>query len=173
MPRKDIILSLPGFAIKKISGYNPVVIDAHYRNIVRCGHCNGKKVRKKASFMRRVKHESIGYRKTVLRFKAYKVYCHACQRYSNQRFPGIGKHQRATERLHKQVFHHHTRGISQQDLSLDFKIGKATIERWYHREYKLASSERQNQACPTVLGIDEHFFSKRQGYATTFCNLKK
>jgi hypothetical protein len=23
--------------------------------------------------------------------------------------------------------------------------------------------------CPTVLGIDEHFFSRRSGYATTFC----
>src|SRR5258705_12137095 len=30
-----------------------------------------------------------------------------------------------------------------------------------------------NQNCPQVLGIDEHFFSKKQGYATTFCNLRK
>lgn len=27
MPRKDIILSLPGFSIKKVSGYNPLIID--------------------------------------------------------------------------------------------------------------------------------------------------
>jgi transposase len=26
--------------------------------------------------------------------------------------------------------------------------------------------------CPAVLGIDEHFFSRRQGYATTLCDLK-
>lgn len=173
MPRKDIILSLPGFSIKKTSGYNPLVIDVHYRNVPRCGHCNGKKVRKKASFMRQVQHESIGYRKTVLRFKAYKVYCHACLRYSNQRFPGIGKYQRATERLHEQVFHQHTQGVSQQDLSRDFKIGKATIERWYHKEYLLAYKEINVPACPAVLGIDEHFFSKKQGYATTLCNLKR
>jgi len=25
--------------------------------------------------------------------------------------------------------------------------------------------------CPRVLGIDEHFFTRRQGYATTFCDL--
>lgn len=173
MPRKDIILSLPGFSIKKTTGYNPLIIDVHYRNKPRCAHCNGTKVRKKASFIRQIQHESIGYRKTVLRFKAYKVYCHACQRYSNQRFPGIGKHQRATERLHKQIFYQHTKGISQQDLSRDFKIGKATIERWYHKEYLLAHSEINIQQCPTVLGIDEHFFSKKQGYATTFCNLRK
>jgi transposase len=28
------------------------------------------------------------------------------------------------------------------------------------------------EPCPIVLGIDEHFFTKRKGYATTFCDLK-
>jgi transposase len=173
MPRKDIILNLPGFAIKKVNGYNPLVIDANYRNKPRCVHCNGKKLRKKASFIRRVKHESIGYRQSILRFKAYKFYCYDCRRYFNQRFPGIGKHQRATERLQYQVFHQHTEGVSQQSLSRDFKMGKATVERWYHRHYVLACQEIKNQPCPSVLGIDEHSFSKKQGYATTFCNLKR
>jgi transposase len=173
MPRKDIILSLPGFAIKKVDGYNPLIMDVHYRNVPRCAHCNGKRVRKKAGFIRNVRHESIGHRQTILRFKAYKLFCHSCQRYSNQRFPGIGKYQRATERLHEQIFHQHTQGQSQQSLSQDFKMGKATIERWYHKEYLLAHKEIENKECPTVLGIDEHFFSKKQGYATTFCNLRK
>lgn len=123
--------------------------------------------------MRMVRHEPIGHRQTILRFKAYKLYCHACKRYSHQRFPGIGKHQRATERLHEQVFHQHTYGMSQQALSLSFKIGKATIERWYHKEYILAHKEIHRPLCPTGLGIGEHSFSKKQGYATTFCNLKK
>jgi transposase len=173
MPRKDNILSLPGFAIKKVSGTNPLVIDIHYRRLPRCAHCNGTKVRKKASFVRKVRHESIGHRQTLLRFKAYKVYCYTCQRYSHQQFPGIAKYQRATERLHKQVFYQHTEGISQQSLARNFKLGKATIERWYHKEYTLAYKEIENRDCPTVFGIDEHSFSKKQGYATTFCDLRK
>jgi len=52
-------------------------------------------------------------------------------------------------------------------------MGKATIERWYHQQYVLAYKEIDNRQCPVVLGIDEHFFSKKQGYATTLCNLKK
>jgi transposase len=71
------------------------------------------------------------------------------------------------------VFHQHTEGVSQQSLSRDFKIGKATIERWYHKRYLLKYSEIKNEPCPQVLGIDEHSFSKKQGYATTFCNLKR
>jgi len=173
MPRKDNILSLPGFSIRKVTGYNPLIMDLHYRNKARCSHCNGTKVRKKDSFMRMVRHELIGHRRTFLRFRAYKLYCHTCRRYSNQRFPGIGKHQRATERLHAQVFHQHTRGASQQELARDFHMGKATIERWYHQEYVLEDRESSNQSCPQVLGIDEHSFSRKQGYATTFCDLRR
>jgi transposase len=173
MPRKDIILSLPGFTIKKASGYNPIVLDVHYRNIPRCVHCNSKRLRKKSGFIRKVRHEPIGYRQTILRFKAYKFYCNDCQRYFNQQFPGIGKYQRATERLHHTVFHRHTEGVSQQSIARDFKMGKATIERWYHHQYILAHKEINNQRCPSVLGIDEHSFSKKQGYATTLCNLRK
>lgn len=173
MPRKDNILNLPGFSIKKSMGYNPMIFEISYRRVPRCVYCFGKRLRKKSSYMRQVKHETIGHRRTLLRFKAYKFYCYDCRRYFNQQFEGIGKYQRATERLHYQVFHQHTKGISQQDLSKDFKIGKATIERWYHKRYLLAYQEIKNQSCPTVLGIDEHSFSKKQGYATTFCNLKK
>ena len=173
MPRKDIILNLPGFAIKKVSGYNPLVIDVNYRNKARCVHCDGKKLRKKSSFMRRVRHEPFGHRVTIIRFKAYKFYCYSCKRYFNQRFPGIGKHQRATERLHNHLFNRHTEGVSQKSLARDFKIGKATIERWYHHQYLLASKELDYKTCPTILGIDEHFFSRKEGYATTLCNLRK
>lgn len=173
MPRKDNILNLPGFSIKKVSGYNPIVYEIYYRRVPRCVHCAGKRLRKKSSSLRQVRHELIGHRQTLLRFKAHKFYCNDCKRYFNQQFPGIGKYQRSTERLRYQVFHQHTRGASQQDLSRDFQMGKATIERWYHQRYLLEHQEIKNEPCPQVLGIDEHFFSKKQGYATTFCNLKK
>lgn len=149
------------------------MIDVHYRRKARCIYCNQTQLRKKASFIRHVRHEAIGHRQTILRFKAYKFYCGKCCRYFNQRFPGIGKYQRATEKLHEQIFQQHTEGVSQQSLARNFKMGKATIERWYHKRYLLAYKEIKTQSCPQVLGIDEHSFSKKQGYATTFCNLKK
>jgi len=127
----------------------------------------------KSGFIRTIRHETIGLRRTVLRFKAYKFYCPLCHRYFNQRFEGIGKHQRTTERLRHQVFHQHSQGVSQKELSRDMKAGKTTIERWYHHVYQLKHQQLKQQLCPTVLGIDEHFFNHKEGFATTFCDLRK
>ena len=80
--------------------------------------------------MRQIRHESVGHRSILLRLKAHKFHCYGCARYFNQRFPGIEKYQRATSTLHRQIFHQHSEGISQQDLARNFKLGKATVERW-------------------------------------------
>jgi transposase len=141
--------------------------------VVRCIHCNNKNLRKKDSFIRRIRHESIGLRRSYLIIKAHKYYCPSCQRYFNQRFPGIGKHQRATESLRKQVFHYHSKGVSQKDLSRDLKLGKSTVERWYHYGYELRHKKILNRSCPRVLGLDEHSFNRKVGYATTLCDLAK
>ncbi|KTD38584.1 TnpA transposase [Legionella nautarum] len=140
MPRCDLILNLPGFSIAKVSGYQPLLLDVVYTRLPRCGHCNSKSVRKKSAYVRTVAHE-LGHRRSVLRFKAYKLYCKSCQRYGNQQFPGINKHQRATWRAQAAVFHDHTRGVSQKDLAQQYKKGKATIERWYQRHYQEQNKE--------------------------------
>ena len=173
MPRYNRILSLPGFSIKKVSGYQPLSIELIYTRKPRCPHCNSRKVRKKDNFTRTVRHEAIGHRIMILTFNALKLYCHHCKRYGNQQFPGIAKHARSTQRLQSQIFHQHTAGISQKMLAKNFKLGKATIERWYQRFYEKENRELSSYECPTVLGIDEHSFSKKQGYATTLCDLRK
>jgi transposase len=50
-------------------------------------------------------------------------------------------------------------------------IGSATVERWFEDFLKRAEAERSGADCPRILGIDEHFFTRRHGYATTFCDL--
>ncbi|HAU0191581.1 TPA: transposase family protein, partial [Legionella pneumophila] len=68
MPKHDVILNLPGFTIKKVSGYQPLLLDLTYKRLPRCSHCSSKKVRKKSSYERKVHHELIGHRRTILRF---------------------------------------------------------------------------------------------------------
>lgn len=125
------ILNLPEFEIKSVQGRHVLVFDVSYKGNKQCGHCQRSKVRIKASFIRQVKHHSIGHIPSVLKFKAHKFYCYGCKRYSNQHFPGIRAYQRASEPLQHQIFYQHTDGISQKRLAEQFRLGKATIERWY------------------------------------------
>jgi hypothetical protein len=60
-----------------------------------------------------------------------------------------------------------------KDLLECYKKGKATIERWYPRHYEQQHRELINKPCPIVLGINEHFFSKKEGFVPTFYDLKK
>jgi transposase len=47
------------------------------------------------------------------------------------------------------------------------------VERWFIDFLVRGQAERSGAICPRVLGIDEHFFSRRDGYVTTFCNLSR
>jgi len=70
-----------------------------------------------------------------------------------------------------EVYEKHHGGISQSMLEATHDIGHATVERWYQDFTQNRVSELKGRHSPKVLGIDEHFFSRKQGYATTLCDL--
>ncbi|KTC81739.1 transposase (IS652), partial [Legionella cincinnatiensis] len=49
----------------------------------------------------------------------------------------------------------------------------STVERWYHYGYELRYKKIATRSCPRGLGLDEHSFNRKVGYATTFCDLAK
>jgi transposase len=51
-------------------------------------------------------------------------------------------------------------------------LGSATVARWFHDFLKLEALKLSGEPCPQVLGIDEHFFTRKHGFATTLCDLK-
>ncbi len=52
-------------------------------------------------------------------------------------------------------------------------MGNATIERWYHKSQEVKVRELSDRACPKEMGVDEHFFTRKKGFATTFLDLSK
>jgi transposase len=173
MPVSESILNLPCLQISTCEDRNPVVIEAVYHGAVKCPHCDGDRLRKKSPFVRRVRHESIGERLVWLKLLGYKYHCQTCGRYFRQRFPGLLPYQRATEPFKEEVCRDHHGGICQRTLGERRRLGTATIERWYHRFLERLMAERKNDLCPRVLGIDEHFFTRKKGFATTLCDLGK
>ena len=170
----DIILNLPGFEMDSVdSSKKALIFKVRYTAGNSCPECGCRILRMKDSFNRTVRHESIGNRITFLSFKSHKFLCLSCGKYFNQRFPGIMKHKRSTEPFRREVFIKHNNGICQSVLGSLLQIGQATVERWYKDHIKIKAQESINNPCPVVMGIDEHFFTKKQGFATTICNLKQ
>jgi transposase len=144
-----------------------------YEGAISCPFCECSRLRKKDSFLRKVRHFCVGQRDVILHVRSHKFYCLGCKKYFNQRFPGILPRKRSSEPFRREVFQLHHDGITQRTLSLRLRIGVATIERWYKDFVQLEINKFKSALCPKVMGIDEHFFTKKQGYATTICDLSK
>jgi transposase len=173
MPHEAKILGLPGYEIKEIerlSGH--VLIHARYTGRVYCPHCGHGKVHRKARFIRDLRHETIGLRPCHLLLESFKYHCLGCLRYFNQRFPGIMPRRRSTEPFRRQIFWRHYDGICRSTLAKREAIGSATVARWFHDHLKLEALKLSGEPCPQILGIDEHFFTRKLGFATTLCDLK-
>ena len=170
MPQITSLLNVDGFELEDISGLDPITFKIRYTLPARCPDCSNGAVRIKDTFYRRIRHESLGRRKVFLYLRTHKFLC-ACGRYFNERFPGILPYKRSTEAFRKEVFYKHHDGICQKTLAYRLGIGHATIERWYQSLLELKLTRSQNDPAPRVLGIDEHFFTRKQGYATTLCDL--
>jgi len=168
----EAILGLPGFQITDIEEESGEVrISARYSGPISCPGCGGKHLRMKDRRVRRARHESWGLRHTLLLVETKKWRCCDCHRGFWQRFPGLLPRRRATEPFRRSVFQRHWDGINRSRLGRREGIGAATVERWFQDFIRREAAERSGAACPRVLGIDEHFFSRRLGYATTFCDL--
>jgi transposase len=169
----EVLLGLPGYQITGIEEQaGQVRIRARHGGPIRCPYCEGEKLRSRDRRLRQLRHESWGLRRVLLELETHKFRCQSCERSFWQRFPGILPRKRSTEPFRRCVAIKHWDGISRRRLGQREGIGSATVERWFQDFLKLRAAERQSAPCPQVLGIDEHFFSRRCGYATTLCDLK-
>lgn len=93
--------------------------------------------------------------------------------YFQNRFTGIKPRFRTSDEYRLKVFEAHHGGITQRKLSRTHQISPATVERWHQHHSALKRSEYANYTSPRVMGIDEHFFTCKKGYATAFVDLGK
>lgn len=173
MPLDQVITNLPGLKITEVSGTRILKIKAYFDGKVNCIACKSESLRIKHTFTRELKNISFGDRRSILHLKSHKFRCKDCGKYFNQRFSGILPYKRATEVLRKEVSLKHHDGITQSKLSRQYKLSCSTIEKWYQDYLDLENRKINMSSCPKVLGIDEHFFTKKKGYATTFADLSK
>jgi len=170
----EAILGLPGYQItgieRKAGG---VRLRLRHAGAVCCPHCGGARLHSKGRCDRLVRHESWGLRHCWLELEARKWQCLECGRHFRQRFLGILPWQRSSEAFQRLIFRQHLDGINRSRLGRREAIGAATVERYFRRGLARQFGQWHPPCCPQMLGIDEHFFTRRQGYATTLCDLRR
>ncbi len=173
MTESEILLGLPDFQISDIQREGGTLrIWARYTGPRFCAHCQGTRLRNKGWVHRRVRHEDWGLRHSFLEVEVPKSKCLECGHSSRQPLPGILPRQRASEAFQKGIYQQHLDGINRSRLGRREAIGAATVERYFRRGLQRQFKEWHPPRCPSVLGIDEHFFTRRKGYATTLCDLR-
>jgi transposase len=171
MSPDDSILGLPGVEVLKVERRKSIHVWAQPLGRQPCVHCAGDQVRIKATHRRTLKHTRQANQVMVLHMSVPKYHCTACNRYFRHRFTGIRPRLRATESYRLEVFEAHDGGVSQRKLSQTHQVSSATVERWYQHHIKRRIAELSSRSIPQVLGIDEHFFTRNKGYATTLVDL--
>lgn len=166
------IIGISDLEVERVDRNDSIVVYARPTKRPRCIHCQHPGVKIKATNQRTLKHTRQGNQLMTLHLKAPKYYCPQCQRYFCHRFKGVRPRLRASEAFRLEVFEAHDGGVPQRKLSRTHCISPATVERWYQHHIGQKRSELSNRPCPRVLGIDEHFFTRKKGYATTFVDLK-
>lgn len=173
MIRLEIVIGLPDYEISDIQIRDGKIrMRVRYMGPKACPECGSNRLRNKGRYERQVRHENWGLRHCVLDLEACKWQCQECGRHFRQRFPGIQPCQRSSEAFQRMIFRQHLDGINRSRLGRREGIGAATVERYFQRGLQRQFSEWHSARCPQVLGIDEHFFTRRSGYATTLCDLR-
>lgn len=173
MTNSEILLGLPDYEVSAIvrSG-GTITISARYRGPIACPHCGGSRLRHKGWCRRTVRHDDWGFRRGILDLAVRKSCCQDCGRSFRQRLPGIQPYQRASESFQAMIYQQHLDGINRSCLGRRKGIGAATVQRYFEGQLRRRARQDHPRQCPQILGIDEHFFTRKKGYATTFCDLK-
>lgn len=175
MPERQFNVPIPGIQIHKSEENSLSIVlkcSVKWKVGQECPRCSSSSLKIKAYVVRELKHSIWEGKLLLLHLKVPKIVCKVCKRYFMAHVPGVLPKKRATERFRKEVFELHHGGITQKHLSITHGIGIATVERWYQDFVVYRVNELKGRPCPLVLGIDEHFFTRKKGYATTLVDLK-
>jgi transposase len=166
------IIGIPNLEIEQVNRNDNIEVWAKPSKRPLFHHCHSSNLKIKATHHRTVKHTRMGNQVMALHLRVPKYYCQQCKRYFRHRFTGIRPRYRASEAYRLEVFEAHDGGVTQRKISRTHRVSPATVERWYQHHINRRRYEMSNRPCPQVLGIDEHFFTRKKGYATTFVDLR-
>ena len=108
-----------------------------------------------------------------LKVRKRRFYCHTCRKPFTEPVPGVMKGKRHTERFRRSVLWASENFTDLTRVRKHFRCSTWTVYRSLYDHLQLNMKRHLNYPWPKTVGIDEHFFSQKQGFATTLCDLRK
>ena len=112
----------------------------------------------------RIKDAPIRNTSVRLIIRKRRFYCHSCRKPFTEPVPGVLPGKRTTQRLQRAVTNACRKYSCLKDVRKDFRCSNSYIYKAYYSQLKIETKRKVNYPWPKTIGIDEHFFTRRQGY---------
>lgn len=112
----------------------------------------------------KVKDAPIRNCSVALVIRKRRFYCHTCRKPFTEPVPGVLPGKRTTQRLQKAVTNACQKYSSLKDVRKDFRCSNSYIYKAFYSQLRIETKRRINYPWPVTIGIDEHFFTRKQGY---------
>jgi transposase len=93
-----------------------------------------------------------------------RFYCHSCRKPFTEPVPGVLPGKRTTQRLQRAVTNACQKYSSLKAVKKDFRCSNSYIYKAFYSQLKIESGRKLNYPWPRTIGIDEHFFTRKNGY---------
>jgi transposase len=107
----------------------------------------------------------------VLKVQKRRFYCKHCRKPFTEPLAGVGKGRRTTDRLRREVYDACEDFSDLARVREKFKCSSGFIYKVLFEKLRIGVKEKINYPWPEAIGIDEHFFTRRNGraeFATVF-----
>jgi transposase len=101
----------------------------------------------------------------VLRVKKRRLYCKSCRKPFTEPLKGVGKRHRTTQRYRREVRWAAENFSDLTKVRRAYRCSSAFVYKVFYEQLAMRVRRNINYPWPSTIGIDEHFFSRSQGYA--------
>lgn len=112
----------------------------------------------------KVKDAPIRNTSISLIIRKRRFYCKTCRKPFTEPVDGILPGKRTTQRLQRNIANACKKYSSLKDVRKDFRCSNSYIYKAFYSELRLQEKKNLNYPWPKTIGIDEHFFTRQNGY---------
>jgi transposase len=141
-----------------------------------CRHCGLFSVRRYGRVNVTIRERSPDENPLWLKVHKHRYYCEVCRKPFTEITPGTQLRRRSTQRFRKFIKKCCQRFTTLKSVGYDNFCSQGFVYQAHYEQLEIKTRELRNKRWPQVMGIDEHFFTRRRGfpeYVTVFTDLKK